>query len=425
MNRFILFLLLATTINSSYGQSLHIPSHSCMFGLAELYGDVNINVSDADSDVQKIWDELLTVSGNKGINANLKKSTERNFESFYQNGAGWIIYNPNILSQWPNDGNYKWMVAFILAHELGHITLLHNLSSGSNKSWELRADEWACQQLCKMRATKEEATFAIWAIVPGKSPAGYPTKKERLDAVANFFRINNCSRVDLDSGHIKALEDDLYVQQQLKIADEYYNNDKYTLAFPVYEKYRNHYLFNSDEQCSLGWMYWAYHGDGRKNGIIKYSTRNGEKWFRKSAEQGNVGGEFFLGLIYDPFSSGLDDSIRHNTDSSGKWYMKAAQKGNAEAQARLGFIYEAGKNNFSKNKNITEAIKWYQKSSDQGNCWGQFHLANLFEKGEIGVSKDIKKAKELFQKAAKNGYGCAQTASQSGCKRLGIAWQNL
>jgi len=59
-------------------------------------------------------------------------------------------------------------------------------------------------------------------------------------------------------------------------------------------------------------------------------------------------------------------------------------------------------------KDLAKAAEWYDKAAKQGNAYAQFYLANLYEGGK-GVEKDIKKAVELFSKAANGGLPQAQT----------------
>lgn len=195
MKKIFLSIISLLILNIIYAQErLHVPTQVCRFDYTELPGNSDIIVNEPDINVQRIWSELLSVSGMSGANASLKKSNVKRFESFNQNGKGWIIYDADLFNQWTSDVNFKWMVAFALGHELGHFALGHNLSNGSNKKWEADADEWACLQLCKMHANSENASKAVLIFVPELGTiTGYPTKKERLDAISKYYRINNCS----------------------------------------------------------------------------------------------------------------------------------------------------------------------------------------------------------------------------------------
>ncbi len=54
------------------------------------------------------------------------------------------------------------------------------------------------------------------------------------------------------------------------------------------------------------------------------------KWYRKAAEQGNVGGQYNLGVMY---SEGR--GVERNDAEALKWYRKAAAQGNQSAQNEL------------------------------------------------------------------------------------------
>jgi TPR repeat protein len=56
----------------------------------------------------------------------------------------------------------------------------------------------------------------------------------------------------------------------------------------------------------------------------------GAKWFRKSAEQGHAGAQYFLGAMYE-FGFG----VTQDDGEAAKWYRKAAEQGNADAKMRL------------------------------------------------------------------------------------------
>ena len=51
-------------------------------------------------------------------------------------------------------------------------------------------------------------------------------------------------------------------------------------------------------------------------------------------------------------------------------------------------------------RNFALAAEWFQKSADQGYADAQFVLGLMHEAGIGGISKDIDKAKDLYQKAA-------------------------
>ena len=61
------------------------------------------------------------------------------------------------------------------------------------------------------------------------------------------------------------------------------------------------------------------------------------RWYRRAAEQGHAGAQYFLGLMYD-YGLGvpLDDA------EAVIWYRLAAEQGDASAQNNLGVMYGTG-----------------------------------------------------------------------------------
>jgi preprotein translocase subunit SecG len=82
-------------------------------------------------------------------------------------------------------------------------------------------------------------------------------------------------------------------------------------------------------------------------------------------------------------------------------------EGNEETknlQYNLGVMYAQGR---GVPKDERKAVELYQKAADQGFAWAQNNLARMYEQGR-GVPKDERKTVELFQKAADQGFAGAQ-----------------
>ena len=54
-------------------------------------------------------------------------------------------------------------------------------------------------------------------------------------------------------------------------------------------------------------------------------------------------------------------------------------------------------------QNNFKAIEWCSKSADLGSEKAQFIMGDCYEKGD-GVERNLKRAKEWYAKAAKQGY---------------------
>ena len=132
-------------------------------------------------------------------------------------------------------------------------------------------------------------------------------------------------------------------------------------------------------------------------GVAYFNEKNYEKaleLYRKSAEQGDAGGQVNLGVMY---RNGY--GVERDYVEAVKWYRKSAEQGNSIGQRNMGLVYENG---FGVEKDYDEAIKWYRKSAEQGDADGQIGLANMYFRG-YGVEQDLVEAFNLFQKSAEQG----------------------
>ena len=84
-----------------------------------------------------------------------------------------------------------------------------------------------------------------------------------------------------------------------------------------------------------------------------------QEW-RPLAEQGLVGAQFNLGLMYDN-----GRGVPENDAKAVKWYRLAAEQEGAEAQYNLGFMYANGEGVLQDDR---EAVKWYRLAAKQGEC---------------------------------------------------------
>ncbi len=131
-----------------------------------------------------------------------------------------------------------------------------------------------------------------------------------------------------------------------------------------------------------------------------YSKKNYKEaivWYRKAADQGNIAGQYNLGILYE---KGL--GLKTDLSQAIHWYQKAANQNDKDAVTHLtnaqiklaGQLYQA--------KNYKEAVYLYRRLAEQGNPVGQYNLGILYEKG-LGVPSDNNQAKLWFYKAADQG----------------------
>jgi TPR repeat protein len=89
-----------------------------------------------------------------------------------------------------------------------------------------------------------------------------------------------------------------------------------------------------------------------------------------AAERGDVGAQFFLGVMY---ANGRLGVVRDDAQAVA-WYRKAAEQGNALAQNNLGEMYKNGR---GVPKDDMQAAAWYRKAAYQGDALAQGNLAML------------------------------------------------
>ena len=120
---------------------------------------------------------------------------------------------------------------------------------------------------------------------------------------------------------------------------------------------------DAQAQYTLGKMY-------TKGDVVRQDYKEALKWYTKSAEQGYLEAQDFLGSLY---SNGELDGIKVPQDykEAVKWFRLVAEQGDRHAQYRLGTIYSdglrEGQDGLRVGQDYKEALKWYTKSAEQGH----------------------------------------------------------
>ncbi len=83
------------------------------------------------------------------------------------------------------------------------------------------------------------------------------------------------------------------------------------------------------------------------------------KWYRRSADKGNVAAQYALGRMYE---NGM--GVAQNYEEAVMWYRRSAERGKAAAQYALGRMYENG---MGVAQNYEESAKWYRKAEQQSH----------------------------------------------------------
>jgi len=168
--------------------------------------------------------------------------------------------------------------------------------------------------------------------------------------------------------------------------------------------------------------YRSYYGQGQAVDLAR-----AYRLYLAAAEQGDVESQFVVGgMLYKGL--GVDADRR----AGFKWLLQAAEQGKVSPESLnvIGGMYLRGE---LVPLNYLEAKKWLTLAADQGNLSAQNDLAYLLFNG-LGGERDLKKALDLYQKAALQGDIMAQAntglmyATGQGTDRdkaRGYAWYSL
>ncbi|MGD0078629.1 MAG: tetratricopeptide repeat protein [Sedimentisphaerales bacterium] len=148
---------------------------------------------------------------------------------------------------------------------------------------------------------------------------------------------------------------------------------------------------DANAQYMLGDRY--YHGKD-----VKHDHNEAIKWFTKSAQQGRVDAETYIGIIYSEGPTVKD------WNEAAKWFLKAAEHGSADAQCKLGNIYFNGR---GIPEDHNEGIRWLKKAAERGHMASQLFLAMMYS-GLADYPKDYNEAFKWFKRAANQGCISAQ-----------------
>ncbi len=134
----------------------------------------------------------------------------------------------------------------------------------------------------------------------------------------------------------------------------------------------------------------------RCNGLMRAVVFGPGLWFCLSANPAVVSGDI---------QSGKDALAKGDFKKAFTQLRLSAQEGHPDAQTALGTMYFSGT---GVAKNHREALKWYKKVSRQNNPAALRNMAQIYTEGLGGVSRDLKKAFELYLQAAQLGDADAQ-----------------
>ena len=128
------------------------------------------------------------------------------------------------------------------------------------------------------------------------------------------------------------------------------------------------------------------------------------KWYRKSAEQGNVFGQYNLGRCYDRGAGVMKDDAE-----AMKWYFKSAEQGLPLAQCMLGGKFASGE---GVGKDLEVSASWYRTAAEEGDGEGQYYLADCYKCGK-GVAENNVLSYMWYNLAAASGYSGVLNPSEA------------
>lgn len=133
-----------------------------------------------------------------------------------------------------------------------------------------------------------------------------------------------------------------------------------------------------------------YHGAS----TLKRSYKKAFYWYKKSAELGNVDGEFSLGVCY---LEGIGTARDYK--KAYYWFNKADKADHTLATLALGRLYESGR---GVTKDLSKAFSYYEKAADAGNLRARTLVGKAYFNG-LGVPENRAKGLAILKETADIG----------------------
>ena len=233
--------------------------------------------------------------------------------------------------------------------------------------------------------------FIVFKIEIKKASNGDPKAQVQL---GNIYRQGKLISKNYD----KALEWYLKAAEQGYVGAQYNTGYLYDDVYQDYSKALEWFLKAAEQkfsgaQNSIGVIY--LQGKG-----VAQDYSKALEWFLKAAEQDDGNAKYHLAVMY---LEGL--GVTKDYKKAYQLNITAAKLGIVNAEYNLGVTYLNG---LGVPKNERIAFKWFDKSTK--NCVEcQYKVGLMYEFGTgIAKKKNIPKAKELYEKAAKHRHICAK-----------------
>ena len=139
-------------------------------------------------------------------------------------------------------------------------------------------------------------------------------------------------------------------------------------------------------------------------------------WLVSAAEQGRVGAQASLGLLYLG-----GEGVERDAPAAARWLCAAGGRGSGEALAAITGGAEAGDSGLQNTlglmhlhgygvpRNTAVAVRWIDAAATLGHPDGQYHLALLYGEGR-GVARNDSTAVAWLETAARAGHAGARNA---------------
>lgn len=141
------------------------------------------------------------------------------------------------------------------------------------------------------------------------------------------------------------------------------------------------------------------------------------------ADAGESWSQYTLGNHYE-----MGSGVKKDLAQAIRWYRKSAEQGDIDGQGALANLYFEGP---AEVRDLAQGVHWLRKAAEQGGSGSQRLLGLAYEQG-LGVEKDPIESAKWFEKSAKQGdviaqrmLGLNQLLSEEGASRLTRAYAFL
>ena len=242
------------------------------------------------------------------------------------------------------------------------------------------------------------------------------------DIPSEITEILEVANIDIDEPDVP--EDESLDEYDYKEENEDYGEDDDEEQVEVEDNltagvtYKSYDYKTTDDYDSL--LVKANQGDSEAQLLIGHAYEEGgylfgvwneqdyviaNKYYRMSAEQGNIEAMFQLGATYTGcYDEEGEEIIAVDNDEVVKWITLAVENGHIDAQNFLGTMYRSGS---YIEEDLDEAIKWFKLAATQGHVYSQTYLGYMYNIGE-GVVQDYSEAMKWTKLAAAQGNADAQ-----------------